>query len=132
MGGSDEGTGLDVTHAETGEKIHTFKTAGACPVVAWAPTRYWLAYRVAGGLRIIGGGLDKMCGYWYGLFFFFFFFSRGNRPRRIWMAGARRFGDGFVLYGKAGYVMWERKACKSHTGQVQGSTDRSTSYLYYY
>lgn len=59
VGGSDEGTGLDVTHAETGDKIHTFKTAGACPVVAWAPTRYWLAYSDAGALRIVGVDVDK-------------------------------------------------------------------------
>ncbi|VUC36167.1 unnamed protein product [Clonostachys rosea] len=54
VGGSDEGSGLEVTHTETGEKIHTFKTAGSCPVVAWAPTRYWLAYSDLGVLRIIG------------------------------------------------------------------------------
>lgn len=59
VGGSDEGAGLDVTHVETGEKVHTFKTAGACPVVAWAPTRYWLAYGDAGSLRIIGVDTDK-------------------------------------------------------------------------
>ncbi|CAG9939309.1 unnamed protein product [Clonostachys rosea f. rosea IK726] len=54
VGGSDEGSGLEVTHTETGEKIHTIKTAGSCPVVAWAPTRYWLAYSDLGVLRIIG------------------------------------------------------------------------------
>jgi THO complex subunit 3 len=59
VGGSDEGTGLEVVHAETGEKIHTFKTAGSCPVVTWAPTRYWLAYGDAGVLRIWGIDVDK-------------------------------------------------------------------------
>lgn len=59
VGGSDEGTGLDVTHAETGEKIYNFKTAGSCPIVAWAPTRYQLAYTDAGSLRIIGVDVDK-------------------------------------------------------------------------
>lgn len=48
------GSGLEVTHTETGDHVHTFKTAGACPVVAWAPTRYCLAYSDLGTLRIIG------------------------------------------------------------------------------
>lgn len=59
VGGSDEGSGLEVTHAETGEKVHTFRTAGSCPVVAWAPTRYWLAYSDLGVLRIAGIDADK-------------------------------------------------------------------------
>ncbi|PHH59762.1 hypothetical protein CDD81_2600 [Ophiocordyceps australis] len=58
VGGSDEGNGLDVWHVETGEHVHTFKTAGSCPVVAWAPNRYWLAYSDLGVLRIVGVGGD--------------------------------------------------------------------------
>ncbi len=54
VGGSDEGSGLEVTHAETGDKIHTFKTLNPCPVVAWAPTRYWLAYGDGPYLCIVG------------------------------------------------------------------------------
>jgi len=45
---------LDVVHVESGEKVHTFKTIGACKTVAWAPTRYCLAYSDVGILRIIG------------------------------------------------------------------------------
>jgi hypothetical protein len=60
VGGSDEGNGLVVTHAETGEKVHTFNTAGACPLVAWSPTRYWLAYNDMGSLKIVGVDVDKM------------------------------------------------------------------------
>lgn len=53
------GSGLEVSHVETGEHVHTFKTAGACPVVAWAPTRYCLAYSDLGILRIVGVDVDR-------------------------------------------------------------------------
>ncbi|KAH6895186.1 WD40-repeat-containing domain protein [Thelonectria olida] len=59
VGGSDEGSGLEISHAETGEHVHTFKTAGSCPVVAWAPTRYCLAYSDLGVLRIVGVDVDR-------------------------------------------------------------------------
>jgi THO complex subunit 3 len=54
VGGSDEGSGLDICHVETGEVVHTFKTAGPCAQVAWAPLRYQLAYADLGTLRIVG------------------------------------------------------------------------------
>lgn len=54
MGGSDEGTGLELAHVETGEYIHSVKTSAPCPVVAWHPSRYYLAYADLGGLKIIG------------------------------------------------------------------------------
>lgn len=57
-GGSDEGTGIECYHVESGERIHTFKTASPSPVVAWAPMRYQLAYSDLGQLRIIGIDLD--------------------------------------------------------------------------
>lgn len=50
---------MEVTHTETGEHVHTFKTAGACEAVAWAPTRYCLAYSDLGVLRIIGVDTDR-------------------------------------------------------------------------
>ena len=53
------GNGLEVSHVDSGEHIHTFKTAGASPVVAWAPTRYWLAYGDLGVLRIVGIDTDR-------------------------------------------------------------------------
>lgn len=53
VGGSDEGTGLEIIHTETGEHVHTVK-ASPCPVVAWHPNRYTLAYVEHGGLKIIG------------------------------------------------------------------------------
>lgn len=53
------GSGLEISHAETGEHVHTFKTAGSCPVVAWAPTRYCLAYSDLGVLRIVGVDVDR-------------------------------------------------------------------------
>ncbi|OAA53759.1 WD repeat-containing protein [Niveomyces insectorum RCEF 264] len=54
VAGSTEGTGLKVTQTESGEHVHTFKTAQPVPVVAWAPTRYFLAYAELGSLRIVG------------------------------------------------------------------------------
>ncbi|CAJ0546358.1 Ff.00g098310.m01.CDS01 [Fusarium sp. VM40] len=59
VGGSDEGSGLEISHVETGDHVYTFKTAGACPVVAWAPTRYCLAYSDLGILRIVGVDVDR-------------------------------------------------------------------------
>ncbi|KAF4998852.1 hypothetical protein FDECE_11695 [Fusarium decemcellulare] len=52
-------SGLEISHVETGDHVHTFKTAGACPVVAWAPTRYCLAYSDLGILRIVGVDVDR-------------------------------------------------------------------------
>ncbi|KAK0730607.1 WD40-repeat-containing domain protein [Lasiosphaeris hirsuta] len=58
-GCEDGGTGLEITHTETGELVHTVKTAGPCETLAWAPTRYCLAYSDLGTLRIIGVDGDK-------------------------------------------------------------------------
>ncbi|KAI0197729.1 WD domain-containing protein [Astrocystis sublimbata] len=54
VGGSDEGTGLEITVSETGEHLCTYKTRSSSPVVAWAPNRYALAYTDMGSLRVIG------------------------------------------------------------------------------
>lgn len=54
VGGSDEGNGLEIAHTETGETVYSVKTAGPSPVVAWHPSRYWLAYTDLGSLKIIG------------------------------------------------------------------------------
>jgi THO complex subunit 3 len=54
VGGSDEGNGLEIAHTETGEHVHTVKTTGPCPVVAWHPSRYVLAYTDLGSLKIVG------------------------------------------------------------------------------
>lgn len=59
MGGSDEGPGLEIAHTETGEYVHTVKTAGACPAVAWHPSRYCLAYTDLGSLKIAGIDFDR-------------------------------------------------------------------------
>jgi THO complex subunit 3 len=53
------GSGLEVTHTETGDHVHSFKTAGTCPVVSWAPTRYCLAYSDLGMLRIVGVDAER-------------------------------------------------------------------------
>ncbi|KAJ9164871.1 WD40 repeat-like protein [Coniochaeta hoffmannii] len=61
-GGSDEEAGVHVWHTETGEHLYTFKSRDNSPVVAWAPTRYCLAYSensVGGGLRIAGVETDR-------------------------------------------------------------------------
>ncbi|ELQ37795.1 WD repeat-containing protein [Pyricularia oryzae Y34] len=52
--------GIEVTHAESGEHVHTIKTIGSCPVVAWAPNRYCLAYSDANTLRIIGVDAENL------------------------------------------------------------------------
>lgn len=54
VGGSDEGSGLEIAHTETGEHLYTHKTAGACQAVSWHPSKYILAYTDLGSLRIIG------------------------------------------------------------------------------
>jgi len=54
VGGSDEGPGLEIAHTETGEYVHSIKTAGPSPMVAWHPSRYCLAYADMGSLKIIG------------------------------------------------------------------------------
>ncbi|CAK7203957.1 hypothetical protein SEUCBS139899_006707 [Sporothrix eucalyptigena] len=59
IGGSSEGAELEVTQTESGEHIHTFKTTQPVPVVAWAPTRYFLAYAEMGSLRIVGVDTDR-------------------------------------------------------------------------
>jgi THO complex subunit 3 len=53
------GSGLEIVHTETGEYVYTFKTAGPCEAVAWAPTRYCLAYSDLGILRIIGVDAER-------------------------------------------------------------------------
>lgn len=50
---------MEICHTETGELVHSFKTAGPCPVVSWAPTRYSLAYSDMGVLRIVGVDSDR-------------------------------------------------------------------------
>lgn len=61
------GNGLEIFHAETGERVYTVPVGGnsntGIPAVAWHPSRYWLAYSTtsdgpgsggAGGLKIVG------------------------------------------------------------------------------
>lgn len=53
--------GVHISHVETGEHVHTIKTAGNCPFVSWAPTKYCLAYSdtSVNALRIVGVDTDK-------------------------------------------------------------------------
>lgn len=53
------GAGLEISHTETGEPVHSVKTVGPSPVVAWAPMKYCLAYSDIGSLRIIGVDTDR-------------------------------------------------------------------------
>ncbi|MCJ1461698.1 hypothetical protein MMC07_000296 [Pseudocyphellaria aurata] len=61
VGGSDEGTGLEIAHVESGEYVYVLPTTAPAPCVAWHPSRYWLAYSGDPmGLKIVGaagGGL---------------------------------------------------------------------------
>jgi THO complex subunit 3 len=59
VGGSDEGSGLEIAHVETGEYVHSIKTADPCPVVAWHPSKYHLAYADKKGLNIVGVDPDR-------------------------------------------------------------------------
>lgn len=55
VGGSDEGTGLDINHVETGESVHKIETSSPAPCVQWHPNRYNLAYSGdPSGLKIVG------------------------------------------------------------------------------
>ncbi|KAL8755645.1 MAG: hypothetical protein Q9184_004738 [Pyrenodesmia sp. 2 TL-2023] len=56
IGGSDEGTGIDIAHAETGEIVARIETSFPAPCVSWHPNgRYWIAYSGdPGGLKIVG------------------------------------------------------------------------------
>ncbi|KAF2842524.1 WD domain-containing protein [Patellaria atrata CBS 101060] len=59
VGGSDEGTGLEIAHTETGEYIYKIETAYPAPYVQWHPNRYVLAHSGdASGLKIVGA-MDK-------------------------------------------------------------------------
>ncbi|KAI9674757.1 MAG: hypothetical protein M1817_001661 [Caeruleum heppii] len=54
-GGSDEGTGVEIAHVESGEYVHSLPTTHPAPCVAWHPSRYWLAYSGDPmGLKIVG------------------------------------------------------------------------------
>lgn len=55
-GGSDEGTGIDIAHAETGEIVARIETSLPAPCVSWHPNgKYWIAYSGdPGGLKIVG------------------------------------------------------------------------------
>lgn len=58
VGGSDEGSVLEVAHTESGEyvgKVDIGASGGGCGVVAWHPGRYWIAWAgEGGGLKILG------------------------------------------------------------------------------
>ncbi|KAF2401270.1 WD40 repeat-containing protein [Trichodelitschia bisporula] len=57
VGGSDEGSGIEIVHAESGDYVHRVDFALPAPVVQWSPKDYSLAYAFGeghAGLRIIG------------------------------------------------------------------------------
>lgn len=54
VGGSDEGSNLEVAHVETGDYVFSQKTKDPCPVVVWHPSKYHLAFAEGpAGLRIV-------------------------------------------------------------------------------
>jgi THO complex subunit 3 len=53
VGGSDEGASLEIAHVETGEYVYSMKTSAPCPVVAWHPSKYHLAFSDSSGLKIV-------------------------------------------------------------------------------
>ena len=61
VGGSDEGTTLEVVHVESGECVGKIETGGGASFVAWHPGRYWIAYAGdGGGLKILGAAGGQM------------------------------------------------------------------------
>jgi THO complex subunit 3 len=50
---------LEIAHTETGEYVHSVKTGGPCPIVAWHPNKYWLAFTDLGALKIIGADAER-------------------------------------------------------------------------
>lgn len=56
IGGSDEGTGFDIAHVETGETVARVETTAPAPCLSWHPNgKYWIAYSGdSGGLKIVG------------------------------------------------------------------------------
>lgn len=55
VGGSDEGSGVEVVHVESGDVVGRVETGGGAGVVSWHPAKYWIAWAgEAGGLRILG------------------------------------------------------------------------------
>ncbi|KAK7721554.1 hypothetical protein SLS57_005234 [Botryosphaeria dothidea] len=55
VGGSDEGTGMEIAYVESGECVHKVETPSPTPCVQWHPSRYVLAYSDSTGLKIVGG-----------------------------------------------------------------------------
>ncbi|KAL8672556.1 MAG: hypothetical protein Q9168_002992 [Polycauliona sp. 1 TL-2023] len=57
VGGSDEGTGFDIAHVETGDIVARVETTAPAPCLSWHPNgKYWIAYSGdSGGLKIVGG-----------------------------------------------------------------------------
>jgi len=57
VGGSDEGTGIEIGHVETGDYVHKIETTSTVPFVQWSPRDYSLAYAPGdsvGGLKVLG------------------------------------------------------------------------------
>nr|OQO25222.1 hypothetical protein B0A51_05795 [Rachicladosporium sp. CCFEE 5018] len=53
----ESSTGIEISHVDTGERVHTIDTVAPASWIAWHPLRYWLAYAgETGGLRIVGAG----------------------------------------------------------------------------
>ena len=62
IGGSDEGTGIEIAHAETGEAVSRVETSAPAPCVSWHPSgKYWVAYSGdSAGLKIVGAAGGSM------------------------------------------------------------------------
>lgn len=55
VGADDEGTSLEVVHVESGDTMGKVDCPQGANVVAWHPSRYWIAWAgEGGGLRILG------------------------------------------------------------------------------
>ncbi|MCJ1311456.1 hypothetical protein MMC25_005127 [Agyrium rufum] len=55
VGPGASGTGIEISHVESGEVVYTIPTQGPAACVVWHPSRYWVAWSGdSGGLKILG------------------------------------------------------------------------------
>ena len=60
IGGSDEGGGIEIGHVDSGEYAHRAEAPNCNGIVAWHPSRYWIAWAGDQGLRVIGAAGGSM------------------------------------------------------------------------
>ena len=54
IGGSEEGGGVEIGHVDSADYVYRVDAPSCNGIVAWHPSRYWIAWAGEGGLRIVG------------------------------------------------------------------------------